>query len=176
MMEYQLSQSSKLLGMPIIRFTLISFFIVATVVCFGARSYLRLYGYAPWIFATSPRPPHSQLIWKDTIVDRECHEISIVGIYSTNTSWDEVIAFYKSNGFRAGSSSHQYGKESFDLPEGRLRRYVQKINAVGPAVGEHADVNAAMRAALSSSQNVYEFNLWCIEDKEGHAECRRRRE
>jgi hypothetical protein len=176
MMEYHMSQSSKLVGMPIIRFTLISFFIVATVVWLGTRPYVRLYGYAPWIFATSPTPPHSQLIAREILVDRECHIAKIRGYYTTSTSWEEVIAFYQRNGFRGSGFTNQNGFEFLNRDEDILRRFLQKTTVESHIIVNGTDVYDAVRAAILSSQNVYEFHLIYIEDKEGYAECRRRRD
>jgi hypothetical protein len=171
-----MSQLSKRDGKPIIWFILVILFIGATIVWFGSRPYLILYGYAPLVFTTSPTPPHSQLIGKETVVDRECHITDIRGYYATSTPWEDVIALYRSNGFSGAGFTNQYGYELLVSNEGTLHRHVSKINVAGQVISKDTSVPNAVKAAISNSQNVYEFYLKYIEDKEGYAQCRRARD
>jgi hypothetical protein len=167
-----MSQISKIVGSRFIWFILTTFLIGATLAWADSRSYLGLYLYAPWLFSTSPTPPDSQLLGKESIVDRECHLTWIRGYYATSTPWDQVIALYRSNGFRGSGNTPQMLVHHKDTSN----QIVTNIHQVGEILIDDTQVRDAVMSTISSGQNVYGFYSRYIDDKEGYAQCRRARD
>jgi hypothetical protein len=129
---------------------------------FFPRPIVALYGYAPFIYSTSPTPPKSHRLGMRSSIRLECRAAWITGYYATSLSWDEVVAFYTNHGFVRDPDGYALRSYAGQLSRGvgtfRDPRHWENIN--------NPTLRTAIQAAITNQQTVYSFTLYYEENKD----------